>query len=119
VAMLRPLVCHHGRLRQDTPGGQQWRRRSPIQKRPASTGVAAHPAAQAAAAAARQDGEQLVWEVWDVVDRDFLDARGAGFDRAQWAAARDAALAGGFFWAPRTRRFRKSAVGRRACRSPL
>lgn len=50
---------------------------------------------QAAAAAARQDGEQLVWEVWDVVERDFLDARGAGFDRAQWAAARDAALAGG------------------------
>lgn len=49
---------------------------------------------QAAAAAARQDGEQLVWEVWDVVDRDFLDARGTGFDRAQWAAARDAALAG-------------------------
>jgi hypothetical protein len=50
--------------------------------------------AQVAAAAARQDGEQLVWEVWDVVERDFLDARGTGFDRAQWAAARDAALAG-------------------------
>lgn len=47
------------------------------------------------AAAAQQDGEQLVWEVWDVVDREFLDARQTGFDRGQWAAARDAALAGG------------------------
>ena len=61
---------------------------------PTSVSNLALPKPQAAAAAARQDGEQLVWEVWDVVDRDFLDARGAGFDRVQWAAARDAALAG-------------------------
>ena len=35
-----------------------------------------------------------MWEVWDVVDREFLDARRTGFDRGQWAAARDAALSG-------------------------
>ena len=52
------------------------------------------PCHQAEAAEAQRDGEQLVWEVWDVVDREFLDARATGFDRGQWATARDSALAG-------------------------
>lgn len=43
-------------------------------------------------AAAAEDGAELVWEVWDVVDREFLDARGTGFDREAWAAMRDVAL---------------------------
>lgn len=49
--------------------------------------------AQEAAEAAAQDGAELVWEVWDVVDREFLDARNIGFDREAWASMRDAALA--------------------------
>ena len=46
------------------------------------------------AAAAQQAGRELIEEVWEVVDQNFLDARGAGFNRQQWAALRDAALGG-------------------------
>ena len=28
----------------------------------------------------------MVQEVWEVVDQNYLDARGSGFDRARWAA---------------------------------
>ena len=30
----------------------------------------------------------MVQEVWEVVDQNYLDARGSGFDRARWAAVR-------------------------------
>ena len=33
-------------------------------------------------------------EVWEVVDQNYLDARGSGFDAARWEALRDEALAG-------------------------
>lgn len=35
----------------------------------------------------------MITEVSDVVESNFLDARGAGFDLARWRAARDRALA--------------------------
>ncbi len=53
---------------------------------PRAPGAAADAAAAAAAAA-------LVGEVWEVVDANFADARGGGFDAPRWAAARAAALA--------------------------
>ena len=34
----------------------------------------------------------MVEEVWEVVDQNYLDARGSGFDRARWAAVRTFAL---------------------------
>ncbi len=43
---------------------------------------------------AAAEGAELVWEVWDVVDREYLDVRATGFSRPAWAAVRDAALAG-------------------------
>jgi carboxyl-terminal processing protease len=52
---------------------------------PRAPGAAADAAAAAAAA--------LVAEVWEVVDANFADARGGGFDAPRWAAARAAALA--------------------------
>jgi C-terminal processing protease CtpA/Prc len=39
------------------------------------------------------NGRELLREVWEVVDAAYLDARGAGFDRDAWRAARDRALA--------------------------
>ena len=49
---------------------------------------------QAGDAAARAAGRELIQEVWEVVDQNYMDARGAGFDRQQWAALRDKALSG-------------------------
>jgi len=43
---------------------------------------------------AAQDAAELVWEVWDVVDREYMDARHTGFNHDAWAATRDAALKG-------------------------
>lgn len=67
----------------------------PVSHLPSCTlpGVSGLLQVQEALDAAAQDGAELVWEVWDVVDREFLDARGTGFDREAWAAKRDAALA--------------------------
>ena len=62
----------------------------------------ASPAAVSAAATANltpaeleadASGRELLREVWEVVDAAYLDARGAGFDRAAWRDARDKALA--------------------------
>ena len=49
---------------------------------------------QEEAGRAAAEGAELVWEVWDVVDREYLDVRATGFSRPAWAAVRDAALAG-------------------------
>lgn len=53
-----------------------------------STAPSAGPDAEAQRAAARD----LINEVWEVVDRNFSDARGVGFDSLQWQKLRDAAL---------------------------
>ena len=37
---------------------------------------------------AQTEARQVVEEVWEVVDQNYLDARGSGFDRARWAAVR-------------------------------
>lgn len=34
----------------------------------------------------------LIREVWEVVDINYLDVRGTGFDKQRWAALRDEAL---------------------------
>ena len=47
-----------------------------------------------------------MWEVWDVVDREYLDVRDTGFRRSDWAAVRDNALAG------RPRAFLRGRAGR-------
>ncbi len=45
------------------------------------------PAAGAQAdSEAQREARQVVQEVWEVVDQNYLDARGSGFDRARWAA---------------------------------
>lgn len=41
----------------------------------------------------RQQAAALVQEVWETVDSNFLDARGAGFNHASWNAFRDETLA--------------------------
>lgn len=46
-----------------------------------------------AVAAATQDAHQLINEVWQVVDDNYLDARGRGFDRTRWLQLREEALA--------------------------
>jgi C-terminal processing protease CtpA/Prc len=40
----------------------------------------------------RAAARELINEVWEVVDRNFSDARGVGFDPARWQKLRDAAL---------------------------
>jgi len=40
----------------------------------------------------RAAAQELINEVWEVVDRNFSDARGVGFDPARWQKLRDAAL---------------------------
>lgn len=53
-----------------------------------STAPSTGPEADSQRAAARD----LINEVWEVVDRNFSDARGVGFDPARWQKLRDAAL---------------------------
>lgn len=48
---------------------------------------------QGAAEASAAGGRVMIQEVSDVVESNFLDARGAGFDPERWRAARDRALA--------------------------
>lgn len=45
------------------------------------------------AAAAAEEGQELIKEVWEIVALKYLDARDSGFDQERWAARRDAALA--------------------------
>jgi len=51
------------------------------------------PAAQGSSAESAELARELVKEVWEVVDQNFLDARDAGFDRDRWQQLRDDALA--------------------------
>jgi len=44
------------------------------------------------AAAGRAEAEYLINEVYDVVEKNFDDARGTGFNAARWRSVRDAAL---------------------------
>ena len=66
------------------PPGQRRRlgatRPAPVQAPPPSDDV-------------RQQAAALVQEVWETVDSNFLDARGAGFDHESWSAFRDETLA--------------------------
>ena len=45
-----------------------------------------HAAGAQADSEARREARQVVQEVWEVVDQNYLDARVSGFDRARWAA---------------------------------
>lgn len=51
------------------------------------------PASAADTAAQRAAAEALVNEVYDVVYRNYEDARGAGFEASKWSSVRDQALA--------------------------
>ncbi|KIY99823.1 hypothetical protein MNEG_8140 [Monoraphidium neglectum] len=55
----------------------------------------------------QRSAETLINEVWAVVDASYMDARQAGFDRGQWAALRDRALA---------RKYKDTAAVHRAVR---
>ncbi len=50
------------------------------------------PSTGAAADSQRAAARELINEVWEVVDRNFSDARSVGFDPDQWRKLRDAAL---------------------------
>ena len=50
-------------------------------------------AGAAQAAGSEAQWRALVEDVWEVVDTNFMDARGAGFSRERWRQLRDEALA--------------------------
>lgn len=49
-------------------------------------------AAREEVAATTESAHQLIGEIWQVVDDNYMDARGGGFEREKWAALRDEAL---------------------------
>ncbi|CAG9462800.1 unnamed protein product [Pedinophyceae sp. YPF-701] len=56
-------------------------------RRAVPTGATAEERAQS-----RQRAQDLIQEVWQVIDEHFTDVRGAGFSRERWAQLRDEAL---------------------------
>lgn len=46
----------------------------------------------AKAAEMKSAAQKVIQEVWEIIDENYVDARGAGFDRARWKSLRDEAF---------------------------